>query len=70
MVRVAGAEPATGSIAGPSEVAPGDTVTDTFPASSTGSESSGYIVSVSLPDGWSVAEQYDANGQGAISAHI
>ena len=64
VVPAVAAEPATGSIDGPSDVSPGETVTYTFPVTNTGSESSGYIVDVSLPDGWSVVERYDASDDG------
>ena len=59
--------PTTYAVEGNVSSSDGDTVTDTFPVTNTGSESSGYILDVTLPDGWSVVGQYDANDHDEIS---
>jgi len=56
------AEPASLSADGPSDAAPGTTVTISFTVNNTGDATSAYVLEGSLPDGWTVVNHSDDGG--------
>lgn len=61
-VGVTAAEPATTSSSGSQSATPGGTATVSFTLTNDGDATSGYILDVSLPAGWTVVEQTSDGG--------
>jgi PGF-CTERM protein len=57
-----GAEPATLSVSGPDTANAGETVTISYTVRNTGGNSGGYILDVSIPEGWDVEDHTDDGG--------